>query len=196
MLCISACCNIGIGSVKYENMSKKEGRVIYESPSSDPQESLHWRRLHDCSKKGDVSNININSHEELIQSFQRDVNSLNSNNNKDNYLILALWSCIIGYCEALSTHKEASRRYCLYPIPYDSLQSLVRGEFLLLLNQAQDSLNKAKDINDSEEKEGESIHRKTVRAVSNAIWKKAQNRNSNMQDELHANSLYTCLAEM
>ena len=183
-------------------MSKKDGRVIYESPSLDPQESLHWMSLHDCSKKYNVTNnnnnndnnhsININNHEELLQLFQRDVNFLNSNNNKDNYQILALWSCIIGYCEALSTYKEATRRYSLYPIPYDSLHRLVRGEFLPLLNHAQDSLNKAKLIN-ATEGEGESIHRKTARAVANAIWNCAQNRNSNMKDELHANNLYTCL---
>lgn len=29
--------------------------------------------------------------------------------------------------------------------------------------------------------------------MSNAIWKKGQNKNTNMQDELHANTLYTCL---
>ncbi|EED90465.1 hypothetical protein THAPSDRAFT_263558, partial [Thalassiosira pseudonana CCMP1335] len=35
--------------------------------------------------------------------------------------------------------------------------------------------------------------RQTVQALSNAIWTRAQNRKSSMQDELHANSLYTCL---
>lgn len=41
----------------------------------------------------------------------------------------------------------------------------------------------------------DSKHRRTVRLVANSIWKQAQNKKqcSNMQDELHANSLYSCL---
>ena len=39
----------------------------------------------------------------------------------------------------------------------------------------------------------ESLHRRTVRAVSNAVWGRARNKNSSMRDEPHANSLYACL---
>jgi hypothetical protein len=168
--------------------SKKEGRVIYDDPSSNPKESLHWKRLPD---DGDISNIH--NHEELLQEFQRDVDSLKSKSNKENYQTLALWSCIIGYCEALTTHKDGARRYAIFPIPLDSIRRLVHDEFLPLLNQAQDTLNNSMGKNITASDKEESLHRQTVRSVANAIWKRAQNKNNNMQDELHANTLYTCL---
>ena len=36
-------------------------------------------------------------------------------------------------------------------------------------------------------------HRDAVRIISNAVWKKAYNKKHSIKDELHANSLYTCL---
>ena len=179
--------------------SKKQGRVIYDGPSANPKESLHWKRLHDVENPHnfDGSNNNIiRSHDELLHIFQRDVDSLKHKTNEQNYQILALWSCIIGYCEALSTHKDCTRRYTLFPIPLDYIRRLVDEEFIPLLNSAQDTLNNTKSeksSNNSTTSTEESVHRQTVRAVSNAIWKRAQNKNSSMQDELHANSLYTCL---
>jgi len=171
---------------------KREGRIVYDDPSSNPKESLHWRRVHKNDSVDASPKLLLNNHEELLQHFQRDVDSMKkSNNKKDNYQSIALWSCIIGYAEALTTHKDATRRYNIFPIPLDSIQRLVNDEFIPIINQAQDTVNNAKSNTTSAK--GESIHRQTIRAVSNAIWKKAQNRNSNMQDELHANSLYSCL---
>ena len=167
---------------------KREGRIVYDDPSSNPKESLHWERIHNNS----ASKLLLNNHEELLQHFQRDVDSMKkSGNNKENYQTIALWSCVVGYCEALTTHKDATRRYNIFPIPLDSIQRLVNDEFIPIINQAQDTVNNAKS--DTTSDKGESIHRQTIRAVSNAIWKKAQNKNSNMQDELHANSLYSCI---
>ena len=185
--------------------SKKQGRVLYDNPPANPKESLHWKRLHHDGVNpntldGANNNNIIRSHEELLHIFQRDVDSLKYKSNQQNYQTLALWSCIIGYCEALSTHKDANRRYALFPIPLDSIQYLVNEEFIPLLNSAQGTLNNTKSMKsnsatseEEEEEEEESVHRQTVRAVANAIWKRAQNKNSSIQDELHANSLYTCL---
>jgi len=163
--------------------------VVYDNPSAAPQESLHWKRLEDRHQTGDAV---IQTHEELIVAFASDVDSLKSINHKENYIKLAIWSGIIGYCEALATHKDA--RYALFPISLDSIRGMVDNDFLPLLNQAQaDTTTLNKNGQNAKTQEGESIHRKTVRAVANAIWKRAQNKKSSMQDELHANSLYTCL---
>mmetsp|Transcript_27211 Transcript_27211/g.56689 ORF Transcript_27211/g.56689 Transcript_27211/m.56689 type:complete len:634 (+) Transcript_27211:170-2071(+) len=169
--------------------TKKAGRVVYDNPSTAPQESLHWKRIGNHHQTGDAV---IQTHEELISAFTSDVNSLKSNNSKENpYLKLAVWSCVIGYCEALVTHKDS--RYALFPIPIDSIRRLVDKEFLPLVHHARAELSKNDVKKSAKSQEGESIHRRTVRAVANAIWKRAQNKKSSMQDELHANSLYTCL---
>lgn len=137
----------------------------------------------------------INSHEELISAFQRDVASFASSSSSDNYTKLAIWSCVIGYCEALATHKDAARRYALYPIPMHALQRLVQDEFVTLLNDVPNQVNQLanKTNNTKPHVSPPTRHRQTVQALSNAIWTRAQNRKSSMQDELHANSLYTCL---
>jgi len=169
---------------------KREGRIVYVDPSSNPKDSLHWKRIHNNGASKLL--LMLNDHEELLQHFQRDVDIMTkSGNNKENYQTIALWSCIVGYCEALTTHKDATRRYNIFPIPLDSIQRLVNDEFIPIINQAQDTVKNTKSTTTSDKEE--SIHRQTIRAVSNAIWKKAQNKNSNMQDELHANTVYTCL---
>ena len=45
-------------------------------------------------------------------------------------LIVALWSVIAGYCEAVTTHKDPLQRYCIFPIPIDALRRLVNEEFV------------------------------------------------------------------
>ena len=166
---------------------KKAGRVVYDDPQAPPQQSLHWERLHRHeSVNGGGNNILINTHDQLISAFESDIVYLRrSKDYKENYIKVATWSSVIGYCEALATHKDAARRFAIFPIPLSSIRSLVESDFLPLLNQARAEVSKTI--------EGESIHRQTVRAVSNNIWKRAQNKSSSMQDELHANSLYTCL---
>jgi hypothetical protein len=156
-----------------------EQRVIYDSPSRPPDESLHWKRvLGDSIPKEQEL---FSTHEELIVAFQSDVYSFNSCTKKESYIKIAFWSCIIGYCEALSTHKDEGRRYSIYPVPLAGIRRLV-DEFVELVHSG--SAGKQAVSN--------SVHRSTVQTVSNSIWKRAQNK-SQMKDELHANSLYICL---
>ncbi len=172
-----------------ESNASKSGRVKYDYPTASPESSFHWERVigsaaaattktTDIKKDADGSPTQINSHQELLAQFIQDVASLSKNDRKETYLKVAKWSCIIGYCEALTTHKESSRRYSIFPIPMASLIQLVQNEFLPLINSISS---------------GDNSHRKIVQSLSNAIWKRCQNKKSSMQDELHANSLYVCL---
>lgn len=144
------------------NTSKnRDGRIVYDDPSSNPKESFHWRRIHNNNasiKEIDTSPklLLLNNHEELLQIFQIDVDSISNNNNKENYQTIALWSCMIGYCEALTTHKDATQRYSIFPIPIDLIQRLVNDEFIPLINQAHNTVNNTKS-NTSANK-GETIH--------------------------------------
>jgi len=67
---------------------------------------------------------------------------------------------------------------------------LVREEFDPLLERARSDVDADVDVGGGRR---ESLHRRTVRAVSNVIWGKARNKNSSIRDETHANSLYACL---
>ena len=131
---------------------------LYDTPSRDPKESPHWLGLE--HKEGDCC---LESLPELKRALSSDLEhgSLASR--------LALWSCLLGYCEALSTHKQT--RYSLYPIPIEALERLVKEEF-------------RPPTADS--------HRSAAQAVSNWIWQKVVSKSS-VKDELHANSLYTTL---
>lgn len=181
--------------------------VVHDNPSKPPQESLHWKRVVGDDITANQPKDLINSHEELIKAFQTDVSDVSSikssSNNKLDYTKLALWSIIIGYCEALATHKDETRRFSIFPIPLSALRNFV-DEFVKLLNgipeearnifNAIDKSNKStgKQINESTTSNPPSLHRCTVQSLSNSIWKRAQNK-SQMKDELHANSLYICL---
>ena len=164
-------------------MSTKSSRVIYDYPSLSPESSDHWKRV-----VGDVSEAvkptedstpsNIYNHEELIDLFKSDILSLSRCKREDAYLKVAIWSFVIGYCEALTTHKDLTRRYNIFPIPMTYLAKLVNDEFLPLINSVPTQM---------------SNHRQLVQHLSNIIWKRCQNKSSSMQDELHANSLYACL---
>lgn len=166
------------------NAAKSSSRVKYDYPTASPESSSHWERIVGIAaaatdiKKDGGSPTQINSHQELLAQFKNDVASLSTIDRKKAYLKVAKWSCVIGYCEALTTHKESSRRYSIFPIPMSSLIQLVHNEFLPLI----------KSISS-----GDNSHRQTVQSLSNAIWKRCQNKKSSMQDELHANSLYVCL---
>eukprot|EP00956_Cyclotella_meneghiniana_P013709 scaffold19997_cov84-Cyclotella_meneghiniana.AAC.3 len=179
-------------------------RVVYNRPSKPPLESLHWKRLVGDDETANQPKDLINSHEELIKAFQTDVSSIkSSSNNKSNYTKLALWSIIIGYCEALATHKDEARRYSIFPVPLSALRNLV-DEFVELLYDITEEANKILNAsNNNNDRKGNSsndgitsnppsLHRCTVQSLSNSIWKRAQNK-SQMKDELHANSLYICL---
>lgn len=87
----------------------------------------------------------------------------------------------------------------MFPLPITALQQLVTADFLPLLDNAPMSVTTTNNDIKGAAIEGESLHGRTVRAIANAIWKKAQknkkksSNSNNNRDELHANSLYTCL---
>lgn len=173
-------------------------RVIYDSPSKGPTESSHWKRLLTHSTADPNEKGLINSHEQLVSAFKSDVCSVG--NNVESYTKLATWSCIIGYCEALATHKDEGRRYFLFPVPYASLQKLA-VEYVDSLSGIKDEAiktfrssekNGSKNAMNNKHSGHSSLHRSTVQTLSNSIWKRAQNK-SQMKDELHANNLYVCL---
>lgn len=135
---------------------------VYDSPITSPLESPHWQSLD--HKEGDQLIQNL---AELKEIFSSAMSSSSSAANNDE--ILALWSCLLGYCEALCTHKQ--HRYSIYPIPVDALQRLASNEFTPPLADT---------------------HRSSAQVVSNWIWGKVVSK-SNLKDELHANSLYVVL---
>lgn len=112
-------------------------RVTYDYPAASPANSPHWERIGGnvaaTSKPNEKAPSMINSHQELIAHFKHDVESLSKIDRKEAYLKVAKWSCVIGYCEALTTHKDPSRRYSIFPIPIASLVSLVHTEFMPLI---------------------------------------------------------------
>ena len=186
----------------------KSSRVNYDYPSESPEKSPHWERIvgedslatkQASDDDGSIiaggaagTTMIINSHEELIAAFKQDVTCLQqigNSNRKEVYLKVAVWSCIIGYCEAITTHKDSSRRYSIFPIPMSSLIRLVQEEFLPLIKQVSSNTNDSTIEPTSDDND----HRETVRSLSNAIWKRCQNKSSSMQDELHANSLFVLL---
>ena len=198
-----------------------KARIIYDEPTLSPDDgSVHYHSLmqsgrNTTNNKNSSSSKNelIGSPDELLRVFQNDVvthlnddetedinsSSISSNEQglKNKYILLAQWSCILGYCEAISTHSTTPR-YTLFPLPITQLQALVTNDFLPLLDNARMSVtNTTNNVNKDAAIEKETLHRRTVRAIANAIWKKAQKNkkssNNSNRDELHANSLYTCL---
>ena len=112
---------------------------VYDDPAIPAsQASEQWDALN--HQTGD--NV-IHDLPELTERFRQDVrDSLPIRDNgesapvssavediKRNGRLLALWSCIFGYCEALTTNKATERRYSPYPIPVDALQRMVSDEF-------------------------------------------------------------------
>jgi hypothetical protein len=131
---------------------------IYDKATTCPRESAHWKALvhHD----GDTMIHNL---DELKTIFWSEVMAPNSDER------LAVWSCVLGYCEALSTSKK--NRFAVYPIPFSALERLVSEEFV---------------------PPSAVTHRLAAQAVSNWIWAQVVPK-SNAKDELHANSLYVVL---
>jgi Menin len=131
---------------------------IYDNPPTCPRESPHWKALvhHD----GDQLIQNL---EELKIFFSSEVMSPNNDER------LALWSCLLGYCEALCTPKKD--RFSIYPIPLSALERLVSNEFM---------------------PPSAATHRLAAQAVANWIWAQVVPK-SNAKDVLHANSLYVVL---
>ncbi|CAB9520817.1 multiple endocrine neoplasia I [Seminavis robusta] len=157
-------------STNSTSKQKRQKRVRYDEPTAEPQASPHWQSL-----EHQPNDRLIHSLEELKSAFGADVKEANENATT----VVAVWSTVCGYCEALTTHKDPSKRHGIYPVPLDALRRLVHTEFVPFCEQLQNDC------------QGQA-HREAVRAVSNAIWKKAHGKSRDARDELHANSLYVC----
>lgn len=166
---------------------KRESRVRFDDEEASqheqphPKTSPHWQSLsHDLENDKYWEKI-----EDLEDQLRLDLSLEQSSSNKKKGFLVALWSCIAGYCEALSTSKQPQRRYPIFPVPISALERLVREEYI---SNMLDSLGGLSiDIDDVAKD-----HRERVRRISNSIWQKAIPK-PNVRDELHANSLYTCL---
>jgi hypothetical protein len=146
---------------------------IYDSPTANPKESAHWGGLE--HKEGDKVIENL---EELKDAFA-EILTINKNDGNNS----AFWSCILGYCEALCTSKDAGRRYAIYPIPYDALKRLVEAEFTPPV---------CPQITSGTSSKAYSRHRQSAQVVANWVWSKVVPK-SNAKDEKHANSVYVVL---
>lgn len=136
-------------------------QYIYDNPSRSPQESWHWQSL--SHHEGDRCLANIQQvTAQLLADVQRGED-----------FSVAVWSVLLGYCEALCTSSK--ERFNPFPIPWDALCRLVQNEFTLPPSAAE-----ALDP------------RQAARQVSNFVWSKVVSK-SNVKDEKHANSLYTVL---
>ena len=131
----------------------------YDQPSASPMESSHWAELGE-HRDGDVV---FNSLEEVKARFQQDLAL-------DQPSTMALWSALLGYCEALTTHKN--KRYSMFPLPYSAVERMVATELTVPST--------------------ESDHRLAAQTISNWVWSKVKSK-SNVKDELHANSIYIVL---
>jgi Menin len=176
-----------------------------------PQDSLHWQHLHHLP--GDALLADAPS---LLQTLQDDLYQVEKNTEStavdsqpsadgrkskailDTRMLLATWSCIFGYCEALTTHKDPLRRFDIFPVPIDALRRLIQEEFVPMVQTAVGPLPKDPTISfDSSTtslipQQIQDHHRQRVQAISNAIWQQTLPK-ANVRDELHANSVYACL---
>ena len=140
---------------------------IYVESSQAPQASMHWQSLR--HQEGDVCIENVQA---LQAQLVADLAAAEDNKNAAQ-LDVAVWSALLGYCEALCTSTTATERYNPYPIPLDALRRLVQEEF-------------------TPPPTDDSSQRQAARDVSNWVWSKVMAK-SNVKDEKHANSLYTVL---
>lgn len=139
-------------------------QYIYDEPSRPPHESQHWLNLPEAQE----SYIYLDSLEETKQRFRLDLN----NGQDPQFDPVAQWSCLLGYCEALATHKQD--RYSFFPIPYSALMRLVQTKFT----------PPTVDLG--------LPHKTAAQVISNWVWGSVKSK-ANVKDELHANSLYTVL---
>ena len=118
---------------------------------------------------------------------------------------LAFWSCVVGYMEALATHKK--QRYRIFPIPIRALKRLVDEEFIPRIQAATSGMAAA-----ARSTAGVAVgtsphgvsgttttttlsqqrHREMVKAIANVIWSHVLHK-PNTRDEWHANSVYVWL---
>jgi hypothetical protein len=149
--------------------SKSNSRVVLQSSTLHPENSLHWQGL--SHQPSDNFALNVG---QLAELFRQDIRRPSPSP-----VYLALWSCIGGYCEALSTHKDETRRFSIFPVPIDAITRLVQNEFVAWINNFDLSPDRT-------------THRTAAKAIANAVWKRVISKPS-ARDELHANSLYVWL---
>lgn len=145
-----------------------------------PQESAHWQSLDHCPGDRLLENI-----EQLMDYCRNEVVSFPKHNNSQDVKVVIWWSCLCGYCEALTTHK--TNRYQIFPIPIDALRRLATAELHRLMTQLTTQLKTPTDTT-----EPDAVHRSLVQTTANIIWKNAISK-ANVRDEWHANSWYVYL---
>lgn len=149
---------------------------IYDKPTQDPRESPHWKALD--HREGDRC---LQDLPDLKQVFAADLAAGGPR--------LALWSCLLGYCEALCTHRSPQSRHSVYPVPLDALRRLVDAEFAPPPPPtAADSTTRSPISTSTHHHQ----HRAAAQAVSNWVWGNVASK-ANVKDEMHANSLYIAL---
>jgi Menin len=171
--------SIASSAVATTEKKRRSRSVRYDEPTADPHLSTHWQCLHHLADDQLLQNL-----EELKAAFEAHVIEANSNHDNDS---VAVWSTVCGYCEALTTHKDPTKRFRIYPIPIDALRRLVNEEFVPFCQKLKEELDSYNGTLSPADK-----HRKAVRTVANAVWKKAHGKSRDARDELHANSLYVC----
>jgi len=152
--------------------TSQKPRVTFDSPPLHANiSSAHWSALeHLCA------DVTLRSLDELRDRLTADLTG--DGGGAVPPLLLAVWSAVFGYCEAVCTHADAGRRHRLFPVPYGALRRAVDGEFVPALRRLRLD-------------PGRHAHRDAVRSVSGLLWSGA-GRNSG-REEKHANSLYAWL---
>ena len=161
-------------------------RRLVESRRDDQDDDEERHRHRDDDD--DDANV-VRCHEGLLRAFAQDVISLDLDDdddlddvnhatrttrktNEEKYRIVADWSVIVGYCESMTTNVDESRRYSPFPLPLRSLRQLIELEFVPLLRgiDVHGEGGTRVEVDGGGGGGEESMHRRTVRAVSNAIW--------------------------
>lgn len=166
--------------IAHNNMSypksKSNSRVVLVESDVHPSNSAHWQSLpHQPSDRF------IDAKENLAECLRQDLAAASADgvSSADKAQLLAKWSCISGYCEALTTHKDEARQFCIFPIPIDAINRMIQDEYVKWIKKMKLS-------------PATTSHREAAKAISNAVWKRAISKPS-VRDELHANSLYISL---
>lgn len=166
-----------------EITSKKSQKIMdLDFPLENPNKSAHWENLVHLPNDKILDNLNdLKNHfrKHLKVLSKKSLESRNKEGGRTHFL--AVWSCIAGYCESITTHKVPGRRYKIFPLPVDALHRLVSKEFMDIVQKSKEN-SASKSCN----------HRDSAKALSDVIWSKVISKPS-VRDELHSNSVYVAL---
>jgi len=180
---------------------------VYDNPETHPNQSIHWNQYlnHNTNDRliNDMDELKL-----LFLAFIRtastttlpsaaganktstnctgDDKTYNHNGCSKNTINIAVWNCILGYAELLTTHS--TDRYSIFPLPIDALTRLVHNEFINVVRNLLPNASNGENKNDR----NSPFHRDMAKAVSNNIWNRVSSK-KDVRDEKHANSLYVCL---